>query len=155
MPYYYDLNGSYTTSGTPATEVDALRGLTIANQNTTRIMSLVAAGRNTTAGGGQLRLKTFATASTAGSAQTPAARNSRSPAAESTWFTGPTAGATPTVRLTVGWAQTGGTGGVMEFDNDSAIALRPNGGANGNVDLFTIAASASMVVDSTLVISEG
>jgi len=155
MPFYYDINRSnVTTNGSAGTETDDLRLLTVASQGHARIMALYGAARFGTAGGAQLRVKTFGTASTAGSAVTPAPRNPRAPAAQSTAFSGPTAGSTPVIRMTVGVAQTGGTGGWMALEPDHAIALLSGGGANGNGDVFTIANAASVVLDYTVEINE-
>lgn len=154
MPFYYDLNNALTSNGAAGTETDHLRLLTVANQTPCRITAIYGASRFGTAGGAILRVKTFATASTAGASQTPAKRNPNSPAASTTAFTGPTAGATPTVRQSIGVAQTGGTGGWFALEPDHAITLLPNGGANGNADLFSIANAASVTFDATLEIVE-
>lgn len=127
----------------------------MANQESAKLVGLYGAARFGTAGGAQLRVKTFATASTVGSAKTPAERHPNGPAASLTAFTGPTAGATPVVRLTVGLAQTGGTGGWVALEPSAAITLLANGGANGNADVFSIAASASVPLDFTVEHSEG
>src|SRR3990172_2980492 len=105
MAFFYDLNFAFTSNGTANTETDHMRLLTVANQETCRIVGLYGASRFGTAGGAQLRVKTFATASTAGSSQTPAKRHPSYPAAGTTALTGPTVGATPTVRLAGGMAE--------------------------------------------------
>ena len=155
MPFYFDLNFAFTSNASGGTETDHMRLLTVANQETCKLMSLHGNARFGTAGGGQLRVKTFATASTVGSAQTPAKRHPTQPAAATTAFTGPTAGATPTVRMTVGVAQTGGHGGWIALETSDAISLLPNGGANGNADVFSIANAASVTGDFTLGFNEG
>lgn len=154
MPFYYDVNQAVTSNGTAGVETDHLRTLTVANQGICRVMSLYGAARFGTAGGAQLRLKTFATASTVGSGVTPGKRNPNSPAASTTFFSGPTAGATPTVHMTVGVAQTGGTGGWMALEPDHALQLLPNGGANGNADIYSIANAASVTLDFTVEFAE-
>jgi hypothetical protein len=127
----------------------------VANQETSKIVGIYGAARFGTAGGAQLRVKTWSTASTVGSSKTPGKRHPSFPAASLTAFTGPTSGTTPTVRLTVGLAQTGGTGGWVALEPAAALTLLPNGGANGNADVFSIAASASVPVDFTVEHSEG
>ena len=155
MPFFYDINQAFTSNGTANTETDHLRLLTAANQETAKIVGLHANARFTTAGGAQLRLKTFATASTAGSSVTPAKRHPSFPAAALTAFSGPTVGTTPTVRMTVGIAQTGGHGGWVANSPDHAYSLLPNGGANGNADVFSIGSAASVTGDFTVETSEG
>lgn len=155
MPFFYDLNQSVTSNGSANTETNHMRLLTVANQETAKIVGLYGAARHGTAGGAQLRVKTWATASSAGSAATPAKRHPSFPAASTTAFTAPTSGTTPTVRLTVGLAQTGGTGGWVALEPSAALTLLPNGGANGNADVFSIANGTSVAVDFTLELSEG
>lgn len=155
MPFFYDLNMAATSNGSANTETDHMRLLTVANQETAKIVGLYGAARHGTAGGAQLRFKTFATASSAGSSQTPAKRHPSFPAASTTAFTTPTAGSTPTVRLTVGLAQTGGTGGWVALEPSAAITLLANGGANGNGDIYSIANGTSVAIDFTAELSEG
>lgn len=156
MPFFYDIHNSVTSNGSANTETDHLRLLTVTGTaESAKIVGLYAGARFGTAGGAQMRIKTFATPSTVGSTQTPAKRHPSFPAAKVTAFTGPTAGATPTVRLTVGVAQTGGTGGWVALEPMAAVTLLQGAGANGNADLFSIAASASVPIDYTLEVSEG
>jgi hypothetical protein len=155
MPFFYDINQSVTSNGSANTETNHLRLLTVANQETAKIVGLYGAARHGTAGGAQLRFKTWATASTSGSAATPAKRHPSYPAASTTAFTAPTSGTTATVRLTVGLAQTGGTGGWVALEPSAALTLLPNGGANGNGDVFSIANGTSVAIDYTLELSEG
>lgn len=154
MPFYYDVARSVTTNGTTLTETDHLRILTVANQEMARVTALYGSCRFGTAGGATLRLATYGTASTSGSAATPAPRNPNSPAAQTTAFTGPTVGTTQTIRATVGLAQTGGQGGWVATEVDNAIALKPNGGATGNADMLSLAVGVSVPVDYTLEMQE-
>src|SRR5262245_13242872 len=155
MPFFFDTNQSVTSNGSANTETDHLRFLTVSQQETAKVVGLYGACRFGTAGGAQIRLKPFGTASTAGSGVTPAKRHPSFPAASLTAFSGPTAGATPTVRLTVGLAQTGGTGGWVAIEPGAAISLLANGGANGNLDVYSIANGASVPIDFTVEHSEG
>lgn len=155
-PFFYDLNQSVTSNGSANTETDHLRLLTATGTaESTKIVGLYGAARHGTAGGAQLRLKTFATPSTVGSGATPAKRHPSFPAAKTTAATGPTAGGTPTVRLTVGLAQTGGTGGWVALEPGAAVTLLQGAGANGNADVFSIANGTSVPIDFTLEFSEG
>ena len=154
-PFFYEIQKSITSNGSANTESDHLRLLTAANQETAKIVGLYAGARHGTAGGAQMRFKTFSTASTTGTATTPAKRHPSNPAAATTAFTSPTAGSGPTVRLAVGLAQTGGTGGWVALEPNAALSLLANGGANGNGDVFSIANGTSVAIDYTLEFSEG
>jgi hypothetical protein len=157
LPFYYDVNRPITTNGTTLTESIHLRALTVANTIGARLTGLYGTCRSGTAGGASLRVKTWATASTGGTSQTPAKRRSGSPAANCTWFNDASAitgGTTQTVRLGVGMAQTGGMGGWMPFEADDALELAPNGGANGNLDVDSIAVGTSVAGDITAEFAE-
>lgn len=120
-----------------------------------RIMGLYATLRSTTAGGAMIRLLTFTTASTGGSGTTPQKRNNNSRAADTTAFTGPTISVTGRQqRLAVGAAQTGGNGGWVALEVDHALAMTPNGGAGGNCDVSSIAASTSVALEPTVEFQE-
>jgi hypothetical protein len=158
VPFYYDLNRAFTSNVSGATESNHWRLLTVANQETARIMGLSGGARFGTAGGGQLRIKTWSTASTGGTSQTPAKRNPNSPAASTTAFNDAstiTSGTTATYRMSVGLAQTGGMGGLVPVEPAAAIALLANGGANGNADMVSIFNAASVTFDGTLDLAEG
>jgi hypothetical protein len=155
--FHFDIANAITTNGTTQTESDHLRLLTknASPQETVKIISLTGFFRFNTAGGGGFRFKTFATASSAGSSATPAPRHPSGPAASCTAFTGPTPGATPVVRMGVGAAQTGGTGGDVALEPNNAITLLPYAGANGNGDVVSIANGINVPGDYTLVFGEG
>mgnify|MGYP001558332623 CR=1 FL=1 len=51
MAFFYDLNFAFTSNGTANTETDHMRLLTVANQETCRIVGLYGASRFGTAGG--------------------------------------------------------------------------------------------------------
>jgi hypothetical protein len=155
VPFFYSINNAVTSNGSANTETNHLRLLTVANQESAKVVGVYGACRHGTAGGAQLRFKTFATASTTGTTVTPAKRHPSYPAASTTAFAAPTEGATPSVRLSVGMAQTGGTGGWVALEPAAAITLLANGGANGNGDLYSIAAGTSVPIDYTLEFSEG
>lgn len=155
MPFYYDINTNYTSNGSAATETDHLRLLTVAEQETCHICGIYAAARFGTAGGAQIRVKTFGTASSSGSSITPQPRNPNSEAANTTGYTAPTAGSSPATRLTVGMAQTGGMGGWVALEPSHAFALLANGGAKGNADFFSICNAATVLFDLSVEINEG
>ena len=160
MPFYYDLFRAFTTNGSADTLSTHFRLLTIANQLPVRLVGLYANAREGTAGGGDISIVTAGTAGSAGTAQTPALRNPRSPAAEVTAFNDNdaaaiTAGATPTERVSVGFAQTGGMGGWVALENDHAVLLKPNGGADGNAEVSSRADAVSQKIRVTLELSEG
>lgn len=155
--FHYDISRTINTSGTTQVEVDHLRLLTknASPQETVKIISLTGFFRFNTAGGGGFRFKTFATASSTGTTATPAARHPSGPAASCTAFTDPSPGSTPTVRMGVGAAQTGGTGGDVALEPNNAITLLPYAGANGNGDVMSVANGINVPGDYTLVIGEG
>lgn len=157
MAFYYDMVQAIVTAGTTVVETYHLRLLTknATPQETVKIISLTGWFRHNTAGGGGFRFKTFATASSSGTSATPAPRSPQYPAASCTAFTGQNPGTTATVRMGVGAAQTGGTGGDVALEPNQAITLLPYAGANGNGDIVSIANAVSVPGDFTLCFSEG
>jgi len=152
MPFYYDVKKVVTTNGTANTLSTHFRFLTVANQMVARFMGLYGAARFGTAGGAVLKLIRAGTAGTGGTSQTPAKRNPNARAADTTALddaTTITAGATPVTHLSVGVAQTGGMGGWVALEQDHAPAMLPNGGANGNMEIGSLANSASVTVEVT------
>lgn len=158
MPMYYDVNRLHTTSGTANTLVTLLRFATIANQMVATLMGLYGAARFGTAGGAILRLIRPGAAGSVGTAQTPAKRNPNSRAADTTAFndaTAITAGTTPVTQHSVGVAQTGGMGGWVALERDHGFAMLPNAGANGTLEVASLANSASVVLEATAELMEG
>lgn len=160
MPLYYDLNFALTTNGSAGTETTQMWGKTAANQETCNIVGLYCAARFGTAGGGQLRIKhNTGTTASGGTSQTPAPKNLRySVAAQSLWSnagTAITAGATLVNRITVGFAQTGGMGGYIPITPQDGIQMMPNATNPVDVEITSLASSASVTADMTLEISEG
>jgi hypothetical protein len=158
MPFY-DLNRATTSNGSAGTETTHMWGKTVANQETVSIMSAYASGRFGTAGGSILRIKAnTGTVASGGTAQTPQPKNSRLPAAASTWFndaTTITAGTTLLVRMSVGFAQTGGQGGFVPVVAGDALQMMANSVNPVDVELTSIASAASVTFDLTLGILEG
>lgn len=150
MPAGYSLIGAdnatnYTTSGTANTEVDHLRTLTVAARGAA-FTGLYVAGKGaglTAISGIAFRLKRFSTASTVGSALTPHPKDPLAAAAQLTAFTAPTLGTTATIVLFIGCGAAG-PGGWVAPNPDQAIVLSANGGANGNLDLFSVSGTASL-----------
>lgn len=160
MPYFYDVNRQTTSNGTAGTETTHLRSATVANQETQGIYGVYAASRFLTAGGGQINVKdNTGTAASGGTAQTPRPKNIRgSVAAQSTWFndaTAITAGTTLTIRLTVGFAQTGGMGGYVPIVPTAAIQMMPNATNPVDLEITSDMASNSVTFGLTVDIGEG
>jgi hypothetical protein len=123
-------------------------------------VGLYLASRFGTAGGAQARIKTnTGTTASGGTPQTPSPRNLRgNPAAQSLWSNAGatiTAGATLTIRMSVGFAQTGGMGGWIPITPQDAIQLMPNATNPVDVEFTTLASSASVTADMTVEFGEG
>lgn len=159
MPFYYDVNRALTSNGSGNTESEHFRLQTIANQETFRLCSLYGAARFGTAGGAQIRLKTWTTIGSGGTSQTPGKRNPNNPAATTTVFNDATAltpgTGTATTRVTVGMAQTGGMGGWVALEPSHALALLANGGGTGNAEVYSICNGTSVTFDCTMEFAEG
>lgn len=158
MPFYYDTCMQDTTHGTTATEKQLMLFLTAANQESAGIRAVYGTCRFGTAGGAGLRLKTAATAGSGGTSRVPAKRHSSFPAAGLVCTdngTTLTPGTTLTQRLAIGMAQTGGQGGWCAMEPQEAIGLKPNAGANGNAELYSIATGVTVPLDVMVVHAEG
>lgn len=152
--FYYDVNAAQTSNATPSTENQSARFLTVANQRTCKITELYVAGRHTAAGSVLIRLKTATTPGTAGGAYTPGKRDPDNPAAATTVFTAHTVGTTLVVRQIVGCSGQGGFGGWIAGDDEQALTLKPNGGANGNAEITNVAGVASVLFDLNVLFGE-
>ena len=160
MPFYYDITRATTTNGSGNTESSHIAGKTVTTQETVGIYGIYATGRSNTAGGASLRLKdNTGTVFSGGTATTPTAKNRRgNPAAQSTWVNDATAitpGATLLTRLAVGFAQTGGMGGYVPPTQQAAVQMMPGTTNPVDVEVTSIAATASIVFDLLLDIGEG
>lgn len=160
MPLYYDLNYGFTTNSSAGTETTMMWGKTAAEQETVQIVGFYLASRFGTAGGAQARLKdNSSTTASGGTNQIPRARNLRyGVAAQSIWsnaVTTITAGATLTIRMTVGFAQTGGMGGWIPINPQDAIQMQPNATNPVDIEMTNLASSASVTADMTLEFGEG
>ena len=148
MPLFYSTNAQgLTTNATTATETDQLRTLT----GTTRpanFIEVIGTARSNTVGGWTLRLRKFSTPSTVGSAITPTPDDPGNQAATITATTGPTAGSTATQIASFGGSQVGAQ--IYWCAQELAqtpFTLNANGGANGNLDVFSIANGTSVPFD--------
>jgi hypothetical protein len=165
MPYYYDVNktGGYTSNASAGTETYHLDVTNGANNETVGISGIFVAGRFGTAGGAQIRLKdNTGTATSGGTAVTPTPKNRRgSVVAASSWVndaTAITAGGTLLNRLTVGFAQTGGTGGWVAMEAGDKFQLMANSATAANPKDYlwsSNASSSSVTFDMTVSFSEG
>lgn len=157
-PMYYDVYFGATTNSTINTQsssphIRLLSGTAV----DALVKGLYVAGRSGTAGGGQVRMITAATAfSSMGTGYTPIKRNPNFAAAITSAATATTcSGNTTSVRASIGFAQTGGMGGWVAIEPDASIRLLSGGGANGNLEVSSLANAASIPVDITLEFSEG
>lgn len=160
MPFYYDLSRSETSNGSANTTSTHFWGKTAANQESVAIKGVYVASRFTTAGGAQLRIMTnTGTTASGGSSQTPQPKNLRgNPAAQSVWANDGTAitpGTTLTQRLSIGFAQTGGSGGWNALEAPDAFQLMPNATNPVDVEFVSDASAASVTFDMTIDFSEG
>lgn len=160
MPLYYDLNYAFTTNSSAGTENQMMWGKTASQQETVGLVGLYIAGRFGTAGGAQARIKTnTGTTASGGSSQTPAARNLRyGVAAQSIWANAGstiTPGVTLTIRMSIGFAQTGGMGGWIPITPQDSIQMQPNATNPVDVELTNLASAASVTGDMTLEFQEG
>lgn len=148
-----------TSNGSGSTEKQHLLFLTASQQESARIKAVSGCAVFGTAGGAKLRAKQASVAGSGGGAQTVSKKNSRSPSAglvatnSGSAFTAGTG--TVVQRLAIGLAQTGGQGGWAALEADDAITLQPNGGAAGNLELWSIANAASVPLDLQVEHSEG
>lgn len=159
LPFYFETCRQEASNGAGSTETEHLLFLTASQQESAAIKAIYGNSIFGTAGGGKLRAKQASTAGSGGAAQTVSKRNSRSPAAglvatnAGSAFTAGTG--TVVQRLTVGLAQTGGQGAWAALEDSAAIRLQPNGGAAGNLELWSIMNAASVPLDMMVEHSEG
>lgn len=160
MPFFYDINRQTTSNGSAGTETSHLWGKTIANQETTGIYGVYAASRFLTAGGGQINVKhNTGTTASGGTGTTPSPKNLRgNPAAQSVWANDATAitpGTVLVLRLTIGFAQTGGMGGYVPIVPTAAIQMMPNATNPVDVEITSDMASNSVTFGLLVDIGEG
>jgi hypothetical protein len=160
MPFFYDLmyEATQTAAATPQTQ---FAGKQVAAGATLGLYGVMCAARSLTAGGGTLQTNTNTAGGTVfsgGTAKTPTKKNPNLPAANSTWVTGATAitaGTTLLVRNAVGFAQTGGTGGLQPIMQQAAIQV--DGGTTPNpvdIEFVSLTSTSGVVFDITLEIGE-
>lgn len=160
MPFYYDVNRSTTTNATEGTETTHLWAATVSNQQTVAICGVYFAPSATAAIGaavGRVKTNMGATAS-GGTAMTPRARNLLAPAAQSVWkndASAITAGASLTTRVSIGFAQAGGTGGWAPLDSFAKVQMMANATNPVDIEFTSIASATSVPFDVTVEFSEG
>jgi len=119
------------------------------------VKGVYAGARSGTAGGGQIKVITAATAqSSSGTTTAPSDRNPNFPTATTSGMTATTCSQLATLRVSIGAAQTGGMGGWVAIEPDASIALLGGGGANGNLEISSNFNAASIPVDITCEFSE-
>lgn len=162
MPYFYDLEYSAVAVPIGTSEASVIAGKQVAAGATLGLYGFMCNARSLTAGGGSARTKTNTAGGTVfsgGTAQTPAPKEPRAPAAQSTWVNGATAitpGTTLIVRNSVGFAQTGGTGGLQPIMQQAAVQVE--GGTTPNpvdIEFTALTVTAAIPVDFTLELGEG
>jgi hypothetical protein len=160
-PYFYDLeySATHTTGGTPQNQ---MAGKQVAAGATLGLYALIAAARSLTAGGGTVKAKTNTAGGTVfsgGTAQTPTPAEPRAPAAQSTWVNGGVAivsGTTLLTRSAVGFAQTGGTGGLQPIMQQAAVQVE--GGTTPNpvdIEFESNTVTSGIAFELTVGIGEG
>lgn len=160
MPYFYDVQRETTSTTSETTHLAAKAA---ASQPTLGIFGVIGSARSLTAGGGSIRTKINPNGSTVysgGTAQTPAKKNTSNPAAQSTWVndgTAITAGSAPATRSAVGFAQTGGTGGLQPITQQAAYQLQCTSAAGAppvDLEITSITSTASQTLAITAELGE-
>lgn len=157
MPAYFDVAASLTSGSSAGSATSGGIRLLTGTAVAAVVKGIYAGSRSTTAGGGQHRVITAATAlSSMGTGITPSKRNPNTPyaAATTSAASGATHANSATLRLSVGSAQTGGMGGWVAIEPDAAIRLLAGGGANGNLETVAFYSSASVAYDITVEFDE-
>ena len=152
MPMYYDVSQRAITAGT--SETVQINFLTGTSKPTCSITGVFANSVGSTAGGCVFTGSTFATAGTSsGTAVTPGKRNPNNAAAQvvaNVAAITTTGSSTRTVRIVVGFAQTGGQGGWVAVTPDTALQLVAGGGTNGYAEFASLANAASQTYNYTI-----
>lgn len=152
MPFVYSVAAAgttFTTSGTPNTEVDHLRhnaGSTPGRGCGVQAVYCIGKGAALTAISGiAIRGKRWTTGSTVGTTITPVGRAISQPAASSTAAYGPTAGSVDGgYWLTIGCGAAGPGGWVAP--NPDSVAQIENGSGD-SLDLYSASGTASLVLE--------
>jgi hypothetical protein len=160
MPFYYDVNRSTTTNAAVATETTHLWAATVSNQQSMGLYAVYFAPFGTAAAGAAVaRVKTNAGPTAGGgTATTPKARSLLAPAAQSVWKNDATAiiaGAALTTRISIGFAQAGGTGAWSPRDLSAKVQMMGNATNPVDIEFTSIASAAGIPFDMTVEFSEG
>jgi len=159
MPFYYSIYRTAVTSATAGSESATGHVRMVSGAaRTAAITGIYIAGRASSTGGFILRLKQWTTtASSGGTSYTPVRRYPNNPAASLTAATDAsaiTAGTGgPNITLALGCPGGGGSGWVPT-DPADAIQLEAGGGANNNLDVYSIGSAASMNIDLVVELAE-
>jgi len=155
---YYDVGQrAITTNASANTETVRVQFISGSQKPTVNLTGVFANAVGSSAGGGVFTGSTFGTAGSVGSgtAVTPNKKNPNN-AASGTVVNNNSGGAltggsgTRSVRITVGFAQTGGQGGWMALTPDAAIAVLANGGTNGYLEFADLANGTSQTFNYEL-----
>ena len=118
--------GNLTTNGTANTETETFRLNAVTQGRNVALQSIYLIGKGaglTAISGIALRVITWGTGATVGTAITPAPKDQNAPAASATAASRPTAGTTRTNRIVIGCGAAG-PGGWVAPNPDSTIAIR-------------------------------
>lgn len=156
MPFVYAGSlataGNLTTSGTPATETDAFFVKAGARDVGLQAVYLIGKGAGLTAISGiAMRIVKFGTASTAGTAITPAPCDPGAQAAKATSASRPTAGSTRTNRVVFGCGAAGP--GAWVAPNRESMPFLEAAGAP-SIDGFDVSGTASLTYEFSYEIVE-
>lgn len=153
MPFYYSSLRVATSNATANTCTTHMGISAPTLYGLVRVTAVLVNGRNSTAGGGELRLAytTGAIAAiTGGTAITPSLKRDDFPAAAATVVGDATAigtQGTTTEHTSIGWAETGGQNGWVALEPDDAFQLRSN---RGCLRLNSYAVGVSQALQLTL-----
>jgi len=149
MPFYFDVTRETNTNGTTQTLTTHLRAAPAAAVPS-GVVGFYMNGRHGTAGGGVGYCTRPGAAGTGGTAATESKKHPDNPAAALAWFddaTAITAGLTPVVQATVGFAQTGGNNGWVALERDMALQMKA---AGVGVEVGSKAVGVSVPINATV-----
>jgi len=160
MPFYDVPTYAATTNATPGTETYQMWAKPAAGNETVSITGVYCASRFASAGGCQARIKSNTlggTVASGGTATTPTPKHPLAQVAKSVWASGATAitpGTTLIVRMSIGFAATGGMGGYIPIQPSAGIQMLavPN---PVDLEFTSLASQASVTHDLAIEFQEG